>query len=417
MRETAIARAEADLEGGPFLGRLADMVAAPTDSVAAGAGPMLGAYLHDLIRPRLMALGATCRIVPNPVPGGPPFLIAERHEGDHLPTILTYGHGDTVPPMAGRWAAGRDPLTLTREGDRLYGRGVADNKGQHHVNLTALEAVMATRGALGFNLRVLIEMGEEAGSPGLHALCLAERAALRADALIASDGPRLSPDQPLIFGGARGCLGFRLRVHLRDGAHHSGNWGGLLADPAIILANALASIVDANGVAAVPEWRPDSLTAAVRAAIATCAIGETGAGPQIDHHWGEPGLTAAEKVFGWNSFTVLALSCGDPARPVNAIQPEATAHCQLRFVVGTDVEGILPALRHHLDAGGFHQVEIVSDGEPSFAATRLDPANPWARFASRSVAATTGAAPAVAPNLGGSLPNEEFAEVLGMPTI
>lgn len=417
MRKTAITAAETAFDSGPFMARFSEMVAAGTDSLAEGAGPSLHAYLDDLVRPRLEALGATCRIIPNPVKGGPPFLVAERREGDDLPTVLTYGHGDTVPPMTGRWAEGRDPLAITRSGDKIFGRGTADNKGQHHVNLTALEAVLATRGRLGFNLRVLIEMGEEAGSPGLHELCQSERDALGADVLIASDGPRLTAEQPLIFGGARGCIGFSLVVDLRDGAHHSGNWGGLLADPAMILSHALATITDPRGALRIAEWRPDSLSPEVREMIATCAVAEPQGGPKIDHDWGEPDLTAAEKVFGWNSFAILALEGGDPLRPVNAIQPRAAAHCQLRFVVGTNVDDIIPSLRRHLDAAGFAMVEIVNDGEPFFSATRLDPANPWTAFAAASVANTTGAAPAIAPNLGGSLPNEEFAEVLGMPTI
>lgn len=417
MRAAAIKTAMSAFDTGPFMATFAKMVATPTDSIAEGSGPSLRAYLTDLIAPRLTALGATCRIIDNPIAGGPPFLIAERREGDDLPTVLTYGHGDTVPPMAGKWQNQRDPLALTPAGERLFGRGTADNKGQHHVNFTALEAVLATRGRLGFNLRVLIEMGEEAGSPGLHELCLAERSALSADALIASDGPRLTANQPLIFGGARGGIGFSLSVKLRDGGHHSGNWGGLLADPAIILAHALATITDERGAIQIPEWRPDSLTPAVREMIATCSVSEPEDGPHIDHDWGEPTLTAAEKVFGWNSFSVLAIEAGTPARPVNAILPHATAHCQLRFVVGTDVTDIFPALRRHLDANGFFAVEINGEDGPSFRATRLDPADPWAQFAAASITATTGKAPAIAPNLGGSLPNEEFADVLGMPTI
>ncbi|MEX7044736.1 M20/M25/M40 family metallo-hydrolase, partial [Pseudomonas aeruginosa] len=79
---------------------------------------------------------------------------------------------------------GLDPWTVTIEGERWYGRGTADNKGQHILNLGALAAVMAARDwRLGFNTKLLIEMGEEAGSPGLRDLCRAEAAALKADVL------------------------------------------------------------------------------------------------------------------------------------------------------------------------------------------------------------------------------------------
>ena len=416
-RDTAIAAAERALDGGAFVEDLRALVAIPSESQEPRGAPALDRYLAEAMVPRLERLGCACRVVPNPRAGAGPFLIAERREGDGLPTVLTYGHGDVIRGQEDLWRAGLHPWRVVEEGARLYGRGTADNKGQHLVNLTALAAVLETRGRLGFNLRVVIETGEETGSPGLHELCAAERDALSADVLIASDGPRLGAARPTLFMGARGGATIDLAVDLREGAHHSGNWGGLLADPGLILAHALASITDARGAIRVPEWRPTSLTLAIRAALADLAIEPPREGPDIDPDWGEPGLSAAEKVFGWNSFCVLAFVCGDPARPVNAIQPRAWARCQLRFVVGTEPADVLPALRRHLDREGFPMVTVRRGRERDFVATRVDPDDPWARWAAASVARTTGASPAILPNLGGSLPNEVFAETLGMPTI
>ncbi|MEM6488753.1 MAG: M20 family metallopeptidase [Pseudomonadota bacterium] len=416
-RADAVAAAQDVFDSGGFVDDLRRLVAIPSESQDPRGADALVRYLADAMRPRLERMGFVCRIVPNPEPEHGPFLIAERHESDGLPTVLTYGHGDVIRGLEDRWRDGLAPWSIVEEGDRLYGRGTADNKGQHLVNLTALEAVLAVRGRLGFNVRAIIEMGEETGSPGLHALFLAEREALSADALIASDGPRLAPERPTLFFGARGGVTMDLAVDLRAGGHHSGNWGGLLADPGLILAHALASITDASGRILVPEWRPTSLSNAVRATLADLALEAPPEGPEIDPEWGEPGLTAAEKVFGWNSFCVLAFECGEPARPVNAIQPRAWARVQLRFVVGTDYDDIVPALRRHLAAQGFGTVTVSETNRPHFTATRLDPDDPWARWAAASVARTTGAPPAMLPNLGGSLPNEEFAHVLGMPTI
>jgi acetylornithine deacetylase/succinyl-diaminopimelate desuccinylase-like protein len=416
-RADAIAAAHAAFDDGPFLDDLAALVAIPTESQDPRGRDALDRYLHDAMVPRLERMGFACRVVPNPEAGFGPFLIAERREGDALPTVLTYGHGDVIRGLEDRWREGLDPWTLTREGDRLYGRGTADNKGQHLVNLTALEAVLRLRGSLGFNMRVVIEMGEESASPGLHALFEAEREALTADVLIASDGPRLAADRPTLFMGARGGVTIDLEVNLREGGHHSGNWGGLLADPGMILSHALASICDARGAIRIPEWRPNSLTNSVRAALADLEITAPEGGPAIDPDWGEPGLTAAEKVFGWNSFAVLAMVCGEPERPVNAIQPRAWARCQLRFVVGTDMDDVIPALRRHLDREGLGMVAVSQGRATDFTATRVDPDDPWVRWAAASVETTTGVRPALLPNLGGSLPNEEFANTLGMPTI
>src|SRR5678810_213647 len=214
-------------------------------------------------------------------------------------------------------------------------------------------------GKLGFNIKVLIETGEETGSPGLKEFCEQNNALLKADVLIASDGPRLQPGRATIYLGTRGVMNFTLTVDPGKGAHHSGNWGGLIANPGIVLAHAIASITDARGSIRVPEWRPDTLTPAVRRALADLEISGGEEGPEIDTDWGEPGLTPAERVFGWSSFEVLAFVTGNPDRPVNAIPARASATCQLRFVVGIDAPEILPALRRHLVKNGFHTVDVA----------------------------------------------------------
>ncbi|MBT3140768.1 M20 peptidase family dipeptidase [Phaeobacter gallaeciensis] len=410
-RDTALSLSVDAFDTGTFWQALADLVRIPSESQNPDAAPHLATYLSDQIIPRAERLGMTCSLLPNPM-GGAPFLLAQRIEDPALPTILSYGHGDVTRAQSADWDDGLTPFELTHRGDRVYGRGTADNKGQHLINLTALESVITTRGHLGFNLKLLMEMGEEIGSPGLADLCETEQDRLKADVLIASDGPRLDPDTPTLFMGARGALNFDLSIDLRPGAHHSGNWGGLLADPAMILSHALATITDARGAIQIPEWRPHTLTQTIRNVLADLPEPK-GADPD----WGEPDLSAAERVFGWNAFSILALHAGIPEAPVNAIAGQARATCQLRFVVGTQSQDILPALRRHLDRNGFERVTITeTDGDP-FEATRLDPAHPWAQFAITSITRTVGRKPHVLPNLGGSLPNACFAETLGLPTI
>jgi acetylornithine deacetylase/succinyl-diaminopimelate desuccinylase-like protein len=415
-RSSAIAAARAWFDDGHLLAEIRHRVACRTESQRADAHLDLERYLTAEIGPSLAAIGFESRIVPNSVAGAGPFLIAQRLEGDALPTVLSYGHGDVVRGNDDQWRAGLSPWEVTVEGDRWYGRGIADNKGQHTINLAALARVLAERGRLGFNVKLLMETGEETGSPGLHALCERERAALAADVLIASDGPRLNALRPTLFLGSRGCCNFDLAVELRDGGHHSGNWGGLLANPGTILANAIASLADARGRILVDALRPPPIPDPVRRALAGIEPGEPG-GPEVDADWGEPGLTPAERVFAWNSLEVLAFRTGNPDHPVNAIPPRATANLQLRFVVGRDPVQIVPAIRAHLDARGFANVSVTPARMEVMRATRLDPGHPWVRRVAASIAATTGAAPAILPNLGGSLPNDCFADVLGLPTV
>ena len=416
-RTQAIAAAADYFDRGQFADELARRVAWRTESQVPDNLDTLRCFLVDEMQPYFEALGFACRLYDNPAKDGGAFLYAERIENPDFTTVLTYGHGDVIHGMDEQWRQGLSPWEVVAEGDRLYGRGTADNKGQHTINMAALQALLSVRGELGFNCKMLLETGEETGSPGLKAFCAEHRDLLVADVFIASDGPRLAADQPTVFLGSRGSLKFDLSVDLRAGAHHSGNWGGVLANPGIILAHALASITSATGEILIDEWTPAAMPENVRAALAGVALSETADAPAVDEAWGEPGLTLAEKIYAWTAFQVLAFTTGNPDNPVNAIPPSARATCQLRFVVGVDPDQMLPALRRHLDARGFAMVDVTQWETGYFTATRLDPSSPWVRQVTASLDKTTGKTTVVLPNLGGSLPNDVFAEVLGLPTV
>jgi acetylornithine deacetylase/succinyl-diaminopimelate desuccinylase-like protein len=349
--------------------------------------------------------------------GAPPFLIAQRFERTDAPTVLGYGHGDVVAGMDNAWEEGVSPWTMTERQGRFYGRGTADNKGQHTINLAAMKAVLETRGSLGFNAKFLVEMGEERGSPGLRQFCEAYREQLNADLLIASDGPRLKDTQPTIFLGSRGSLPFDLTIKAREREYHSGNWGGALSNPGAQLANAIASLIGPTGQIRVADLKPSQLPLSVRQALGDCVLESGDDGPEIDTWWGEPGLTPAERVFGWCSLEVLAFETGNPAAPVNAIPSKAYARLQLRFVDGVEPTQVIPAVRAHLERGGFGMVEVTPVQGDVYRATRLSPDNPWVDWAVDSILTTTGRKPTVLPNFGGTLPNDCFADILKMPTL
>ncbi|HKA42787.1 MAG TPA: M20 family metallopeptidase [Burkholderiales bacterium] len=416
-RESAISRATRHFDEGEFISDLARRVAIRTESQVPESRPYMDVYLKEEIAPAFDRMGFKVEILPNPVEGVGPILLAERIEDPSLPTVLTYGHGDVIRGLESQWRAGLSPWTLKQEGERYYGRGAADNKAQHSINMAALATVIAERGRLGFNSKFMLETGEELSSPGLREFCERHRDRLKADVLIASDGPRLAAKRPTLYLGSRGSINFNFSVELREGAHHSGNWGGLLANPGVVLAHALASIVTRDGRVLVRELLPDRIPESVRAALIDCTPQPEEGEPEIDAWWGEPGLSAAEKVYAWNTFEILAFRTGNPDNPVNAIPGKATATCQIRFVVGSDPDSFVPILRRHLDANGYGMVKIAMARKSFMRATRLAPDHPWVRWAAESVRRTTGVKPAILPNVGGSLPNDCFSEVLGLPTV
>ncbi len=419
-RDQALARANSyfeDHENGYFAD-LAKLVIIPTESQHAIGLPHLSAYVAA-VEPMFQAMGFSSRVYPNPFEDAGPVLLAERFEDPALPTLLVYGHGDVVLGMEGAWDNDMDPWILTFEGDRVYGRGTADNKGQHLVQIAALKSVIDLKGKLGFNCKFCIEMGEETGSKGFREIIAANRDDFSCNAFFASDGPRSDIAQPNLTLGNRGSCHFDLVCDFREGAHHSGNWGGVLANPGIVLAHALARITDAKGMILIEAWRPP-LPDWVRKALEDVECDRGANAPVINEEWGEPGLTPAQRICGWNSFEVLAMKTGNPENPVNAIPPRASARCQLRFVVGTDPDQILPSLREHLDAHGFEGVEIIpqtgTDGI-NFRASRSDPDHPIVRWMGDAVHRMTDGHCSVLPNSGGSNVTAIIGEELDVPYI
>jgi acetylornithine deacetylase/succinyl-diaminopimelate desuccinylase-like protein len=414
-RSDAITLAQQQLRSGEFLRELDRRVAYQTESQNAECGDVLRAYLERELKPSLAELDFESRLIESPS-GKPPFLLAEHKENPMAPTVLLYGHGDVVDGMAGEWRDGLNPWQTIRIDDRVYGRGTADNKGQHSINLAALRAVRKARGGeLGFNAKFIVEMGEEIASPDLGKVCASLRDELKADLFIASDGPRLSADRPTLFLGCRGGYRIHLDVNLREGGHHSGNWGGVLANPATILANAIATLVDGRGRLLMDELKPPRLSNQIRSWLANVKLEPTAGEPPLSENWGEDGLSAAERLYAWNTLEVLAISAGNVENPANAVPGHARAVLQLRFVVGTRIDGLIEAVRAHLHDKGFSMIEV--SGAQRFAASRTDFDSPWIRWAADSIQKTAGKPPAVLPNFGGSLPNDVFSEMLGLPTL
>ena len=141
-RSLAISNTTAQFDNGEFFNLLQRSVALHTESQAADSQPELYRYLNEFITPHVEAMGFSVKIYDNPVAVRGPFMIATRIEHPDLPTVLSYGHGDVVRGYEAQWREGLSPWHVIAEGDRWYGRGTADNKGQHLINLTALEQTL-----------------------------------------------------------------------------------------------------------------------------------------------------------------------------------------------------------------------------------------------------------------------------------
>ena len=415
-RSHAITLATQTMENGEFIQTLTRRVALMTESQNPEATAHLSAYLSEEMMPYLAALGFRCEQFDNPVAGKPPLLVAKRIEGSDLPTLLLYGHGDVTNGQEELWQAGTHPWQLSQIDDKIFGRGTADNKGQHTINFIALEAALKAReGQLGYNVKILFEMSEEVGSTGLEAFCRKHAQELESDLFLASDGPRLNAQSPTIFLGSRGVYQFRLRCETGNGARHSGNWGGVMTNPAIRLQHALATLVSANGkllAECLKAPAPQGLTAEMMREL---PVGGNAGDPELNPNWGEAHLSVGERLFGSNTLEVIALGAGNITKPVGAIPNSAEAVCHLRLVPGTDLDNLVSNLLEHFAAHDFLDIDVIYEG--GYNATRLDPTHPWVDFVKTSMERSLNQPITVLPNLGGTIPNHCFADVLGLPTV
>src|SRR5271165_2938443 len=164
-----------------------------------------------------------------------PLVYAESLEAPGKPTILFYGHYDVQPaePLD-LWTSPAFEPTV-RDGN-LFGRGTADDKGQVHIHLKALEALLKTSGALPLNVKVMIEGEEEVGSVSLWDFVQKNRERLKADALVVSDTSMLAKGVPSITYGLRGLNYYQVEITGPAQDLHSGVCGGAVPNPITILA-------------------------------------------------------------------------------------------------------------------------------------------------------------------------------------
>jgi acetylornithine deacetylase/succinyl-diaminopimelate desuccinylase-like protein len=188
-----------------------------------------------------------------------PLVYAESLHAPGKPTILFYGHYDVQPvePL-NLWTT--PPFDPTVRNEKLFGRGTADDKGQVHIHVKALESLQRTSGQLPINVKVMIEGEEEVGSVSLWDFVQQNRARLKADALVVSDTSMLAKGVPSITYGLRGLNYYQIEIRGPAQDLHSGVFGGAVPNPITILAETIAELHDKNFRVTVPGFYDDVAT-------------------------------------------------------------------------------------------------------------------------------------------------------------
>ncbi len=353
---------------------------------------------------------------------GHPAVYAEWLDAPGAPTILVYGHYDVQPPEPLEvWRT--PPFTPTVVGERMYGRGVSDDKGPLLIAVQAVDALMSARGSLPVNVKFLFEGEEEVGSAHLGALVAAQRERLQADFVLSADGGMWSAETPSLTVSARGlaALEFTLTGPTKD--LHSGRHGGALQNPLHAMAQLVAGLHHPDGRVAVAgfydgvqEQSPEARAATQALPFSDAAyLAQTGA-PEV---FGEPGFSTLERQWDRPTLELNGLWGGYTGEGSKTVLPsEAHAKITCRLVPGQDPERIEALLIQHLESHLPPGVTLsVQAGGHGARAYRIPEDHVGRRVAREVLADLYGRAP-LEVGMGGSIPVlETFQAVLGVDTV
>jgi acetylornithine deacetylase/succinyl-diaminopimelate desuccinylase-like protein len=352
---------------------------------------------------------------------GHPIVYAEWMGAPGAPTILFYGHYDVQPvdPVA-LWTS--PPFEATVRDGEIYARGSADDKGQVFMHFKAVEAHLTQNGRLPVNMKFLIEGEEEVGSANLDHYIQAHREQLSADVVVISDSPMFDRGIPSICYGLRGLAYFQIDLRGTRSDLHSGSFGGAVANPAMVLAQILASAKDRSGRVRIDgfyddvlELRPEERAEFARLPFNEKKYRQELGAPKL---FGETGYTTLERVWGRPTFEVNGLLSGFTGEGAKTVIPAvAMAKVSMRLVPNQDPEKIATLFAEWLDKTAPKTVDVTLTKMHGGKPWMTDFDNPYVQAAGRAIRAGFGQTP-VLNREGGSIPVvSTFQQELGVPCV
>jgi acetylornithine deacetylase/succinyl-diaminopimelate desuccinylase-like protein len=386
---------------------------------------------------------------------GAPLLLAEKTFPRGAKTVLVYLQidGQPVEPKAWDQASPWTPVLKERDDSgawriipserlqgsslnpdwRIFARATSDAKGPAAAFLAALDAASALELTPGFNVKVIMDFEEELGSPNLPSAVERFRAELAADRLVIFDGPRHISNQPTLTYGARGIADVTLVVYGPRTPVHSGNYGNYTPNPAMRLAQLLASMKDDSGRVTIPGFYDGvTLTQAEKETLREVPDDEE----QIRRFLG----IAAPDAIGGNFQESLqyptlnirgldALHVGAQARTL--IPDQAVAEIDIRLVPSSDARRLIALVTEHVAGKGYLVLDRAPTEEERLKHPRIasivssvsygpfqtpfdSPIGDWLRAA---MTRAFGKPPIQIRMMGGSIPIAPFVTTLGIPAV
>ena len=349
-------------------------------------------------------------------------------EGPFIPTLKKQVNNDnweTIP-----W----ESLYKNYDDDwRIFARSASDAKGPINSFLIALDIIEEKKIQPDYNIKVIMDMEEEMGSPNLPPAVKKFRKKLKADRLVILDGPRHPSNEPTLTFGARGIVTIQLKVHGPKFPQHSGHYGNYVPNPAIRLSQLIASMKDDDGRVTIPGYY-DGITISEEARAIMSAV------PDDEQFIKKSiGISESDKVASnyqesiqYPSLNVRGMQSGWVEKEVRTIIPSyALAEIDVRLVKETDPDRLIKLIKNHIKTQGYHIIDRdPKENERSkynkiasfnyrigYQAFRTPVNSEIAYWLRAALVNGFGKEPIIKRTSGGSIPISPFVNTLNIPAV
>jgi acetylornithine deacetylase/succinyl-diaminopimelate desuccinylase-like protein len=406
---------EGDAVGSSFGGYIAELqkfIQFPTISAEGRAIPETA----DFLQTKLASLGfETQRLT---LPGAPPLLIADL-KGRSKKALVFYNHYDVQPvdPLD-EWKV--QPFGGEVRDGRIYGRGVADDKGDLMARIHAVQALLKVKKELPISVKFVIEGEEEIGSPHLHEFVKIHGERMKGEVCIWEGADIDAKGRPQFYLGAKGLLYIEMTLETAARDLHS-MYAAVVPNPAWRLVWALEHFKDETGKVLIPGFYDDivpptneELRVTDANAFEPRTYGEAlGAKSLLAPQAGSS--TMRDAVFG-PTCNIAGFVSGYGGPGSKTVLPrKAVVKMDFRLVPRQDPNKIFASIREYLDRLGCADVELKSYSDELPARTPLD--TPLLKPLVKAAEEVYGASPLIWPSMPATGPISLFINQLRMPSV
>ena len=383
-----------------------------------------------------------------------PLILAEKRFNRNYPTVLFYVQVDGQPVDPTKWFQ-KDPFlpvlkSMNSKGEwqeipwdnlkkdydedwRVFARSASDAKAPINSFLIALDIMDEQNLEPNYNIKVIMDMEEEMGSPNLPNAVKKYRKKLKADRLVILDGPRHPSNEPTLTFGARGIATIQLKVHGPKYPQHSGHYGNYVPNPAIRLSQIIASMKNQDGIVTIDGFYDGiEISDKARKVMAQVPDDENEIRRSI-------GISEIDKVadnyqesIQYPSLNVRGLKSGWVEKEVRTIIPSfALAEIDVRLVKETDPNRLIGLIKEHIQNQGYHITKkdpsdeermkygrlITFKSKISYTAFRTPIDSPIGDWLSSAIRNGFEMEPIIKRTSGGSVPISPFVNTLGVPAV